>query len=429
VRRAAKWLRTGICRGVCGVVLLGFSLSGVALAQDSSSDVSDHETIKILLKRVSDLESELKEVKANQNGSIPAAAEPTLAAAVPAQASPASTGMDDMNMGPEHPSAFGLHGLQFRGFADVSGHATDLKGSTTSFALGSLDLFMTSQLNQQLNVVGELVFESDETNTIGVDLERFLLQYSPNDYFKLGVGRFHTAIGYYNTAYHHGTWLQTAVGRPFIFQFEDDDGILPIHNVGLTATGAIPSGDLGLHYTAEVGNGRTSHSPNAEAVQNIIDENNGKAVNFALFARPFAWPGFEAGFSVYHDNLTPTGSANIGEIISDVHVVYTKAPWEFLNEAILIHHAVSNGRTFDTPAFYTQIARQFGVLRPYFRYQYLNVSDAEPVFIGVERQNGPSLGVRYDFAESAAFKVQYDRTGRRDLPPINDLQLQVAFTF
>ena len=110
------------------------------------------------------------------------------------------------------------------------------------------------------------------------------------------AGRYHTAIGYYNTAYHHSTWLQTATGRPFLFKFEDDSGILPIHNVGVSVTGIIPSGRLGLHYIAEVGNGRASSSPNAEPVQNTVDENNGKSFNLRILFRPTGVRGLQAGF-------------------------------------------------------------------------------------------------------------------------------------
>jgi hypothetical protein len=44
--------------------------------------------------------------------------------------------------------------------------------------------------------------------------------------------------------------MQTAVGRPFIFAFEDEGGILPIYNVGLSAAGRVPSGGLNLQYVA-----------------------------------------------------------------------------------------------------------------------------------------------------------------------------------
>lgn len=53
----------------------------------------------------------------------------------------------------------------------------------------------------------------------------------------------------------------------------------------MTVSGAIPSGRLGLHYVAEVGNGRR-YEPGVAAVQNISDNNRSKAMNFALYARP-----------------------------------------------------------------------------------------------------------------------------------------------
>lgn len=99
------------------------------------------------------------------------------------------------------------------------------------------------------------------------------LEVGPQDHpaINVGVGRFHSAIRYYNTAYHHGTWLQTTTGRPLLFQFEEQGGILPIHNVGLKAPGGIPSGAHGLHY------------------------------NFAVFARPDTALGLQAAISTYRD--------------------------------------------------------------------------------------------------------------------------------
>src|SRR5207244_4369644 len=140
------------------------------------------------------------------------------------------------------------------------------------FSLGQLNLFVTSDVSEKFKFLTEIVFEAGSDNAVGVDVERMLLQYSPNDYFNLAVGRYHTAIGYYNTAYHHSTWFQTTTGRPFLFDFEDKGGPLPVHNVGVSASGLIPSGRLGLHYVAEVGNGRASRSPASEPVQNRSEE-------------------------------------------------------------------------------------------------------------------------------------------------------------
>jgi len=49
-------------------------------------------------------------------------------------------------------------------------------------------------------------------------------------------------------------------GAPLSLSIEDRGGILPVHTVGASASGLIPSGHLGLHYVAEVGNGRASRS-------------------------------------------------------------------------------------------------------------------------------------------------------------------------
>ena len=43
-----------------------------------------------------------------------------------------------------------------------------------------------------------------------IELERLIIRYDLNDYFKVSFGRYHTPINYWNTAYHHGAWLQTS---------------------------------------------------------------------------------------------------------------------------------------------------------------------------------------------------------------------------
>ncbi len=320
--------------------------------------------------------------------------------------------------------------LRIRGFSDVTLHGSNLKGDTTSFSLGQVDLFVTSDVSEKLKFLSEIVFEAGRDNSFGVDVERLLLTYSFGDFLNVAVVRFHSAIGYYNTAYHHSTWLQTTTGRPFLFQFEDQGGILPIHNVGATASGRIPSGALGLHYVAEVGNGRSSRSPLNEPVQNVLDENNRKSVNFAVFARPDAVHGLQAGFSIYRDLLAPQNSPRIGETIFAAHAVYVGLNLEWLNEALVLRHAPQGtSRVFDTPGFYTQFSKRFGSYRPYVRYQYVNASQSEPVFPDVGLRHGPSVGLRYDLSEFVALKLQYDYTARGRDQAIHALALQAGFTF
>ncbi|HJZ74266.1 MAG TPA: hypothetical protein VKE51_21155 [Vicinamibacterales bacterium] len=204
-----------------------------------------------------------------------------------------------------------------------------------------------------------------------------------------------------------------------------------MHGVGATATGQIPSGDAGLRYVAEIGNGRSSRSPGDEPVQNVEDENSHKAFNVALLSRPAGVPGLEAGVSLYRDRLEPAGQPTIDETIVAAHVVYQNPIFEQLNEAIFIRHAPADAAPVTTTSsFYTQISRQFGRCRPYFRYEFLDVPSSDPVFSGdMGRSYGPTVGLRVDAAPPVAIKVEYVGLTGGIKAQTNGLTFQFAFTF
>jgi hypothetical protein len=158
-----------------------------------------------------------------------------------------------------------------------------------------------------------------------------------------------------------------------MYEFDDQGGPLPLQEVGVSASGRIASGKLGLHYIAEVGNGR-SHLSGRNPAQNGQDTNNGKSVNVGAFAQPSWLSGLQVGLSMYHDYLT-FDNINHSELISTVHLVYVNSNYELLNEEMLVRHqGNSTGApgVFHTPAFYTQLSRRFRSYRPYFRYEYIN---------------------------------------------------------
>ncbi|MDT5269058.1 MAG: hypothetical protein QOH49_1244 [Acidobacteriota bacterium] len=415
---------------------LELNFSAAPVARPAGADEAG-EAIGQMRAQIADLEARLRELEARQAQGAgteqqTAQAAPVLATvnvnAAEPEPAPAGHGAAAQHDDDHEHVPSGTPRMEIQGFADVNFHASNQKGTTNSFSLGQLDLFMTSRLSEKFSVLGELIVEAGQDNRFTFEIHRLLLRYAPNDYLNLSAGRYHTAIGFYNTAYHHGSWFQTAVNRPFIFAFESKGGILPLHNVGVSATGRIPSGSLGLRYIAEVGNGRASRSRLDAAVQTAVDDNNGKSFNLGLFARPKSLPGFQAGFSFYRDSLTPAGAQRVGQTIIAVHAVYQNRLYEVLNEAVVVRHE-RGGRVFHTPGLYTQFSRRFGDLRPYARYQYVNVPSDDPVYPEVGRRNGPSFGLRYDVSEYAAFKAQYDRTQRRGLSPIDELMLQFAFTF
>lgn len=390
----------------------------------------EKELIQQLLRRVTELETQVQQLKKQQAAPVEIVTAGKQPEARTELGNPPAAETQDETTTREAIAASYVPHMQIRGFADVGAHVSRANGTTSSFGLGQMDLLINSRLSERVSVLGELVFESGEDNEMGVDLERILLQYSPSDSFNLAVGRYHTAIGYYNTAYHHGTYFQTATGRPFIFEFEDEGGVLPSHNVGMTINGRVPSGGLGLHYVAEIGNGRAYQSARSGAVQNTFDTDGGKAVNLGAFIRPDKLIGFQAGFSYYRDRFTPDGQSKIGQTILAAHAVYQRPDFEFLNEALLIRHTPRGGsRTWNTSAFYTQIAHRFRKYRPFFRYQYFNAPDSDPVIGDAGLRHGPSLGLRVDVNDFAAFKLQYDHLRQRRQRAINSLMAQFAFTF
>ena len=444
--------------GLFSCLLFSFSLS------KASGQQTDREIIDQLMTRLAESERRIQALEAKLASVPGATAAPATDPAVPTVAgtasalpelprtSPVSDGAlgADSSMAGHNMEIPGGPALNIKGFLDlnfgvgsianplifpVADNGCGACGNPvtpphTAFQAGELDLFVSSKLSDRLSFFSEIVLGSDTTNEFGVDVERYELTYRRSKYFSASAGRFHTSIGYYNTAYHHGNWFSTAEGRPIMYLFEDSGGVLPVHMVGVTFTGAVPHTDtLGLHWVAEVGNGRSS-SGIGQPVQNFYSDRNYKAVNLAAYIKPDWLSGLQIGGSYYHDRLAPYGLPHVNQNIASAYAVYLNSSWEFLNEAVLLSNTLDGvPGSFRSPMAYTQISRKFGIYRPYFRYQYVNDRPGDPVNVLRGTYFGPSVGVRIDFEEFAALKLQYNRLSQSKLLPENGLNLQLAFTF
>ena len=411
-------------------------VASLSHAQDAAP--SEREIIQQLVQQVKTLQEKVTALESQQRASGPFNADTT-----PQPASTPTPQAADNNASPASLSQelHELRGIQWRGFGEVDykvlnqrtpelGTYGFVPGSRGNFYIGDFDLLLTARINDKASVLSEIAFGEGEAQTFGVDLERVLFNYDYNDHLRMSFGRYHTGIGYYNRAFHSGTWLQTTADRPLVMEFAHDGGVLPTQAVGLSFTGSIPSGRLGLNYIAEYGSSDTHLQNLAEA--GIDDEDNGNHVNVGLFARPESIPGLQIGGSIYHDRIkdrSHESEASLGQTIVNGHIVYIRHGIEFLNEGFLIRHAYQQSSTvYNMPAFYSQISKQLAHIRPFFRYQYIN---ANPVgFLSdVALRHGPSLGARYDFNDFIALKAQFDHTIRKGQPDLNGLHLQLAFTF
>lgn len=429
-----------------------------ATAQVVPSDIETQlrkalEQIESLAKQVASQEARIHELEAARVSTPPAPTAVAAPAVLSTPEQPAVTPpdtMQDTSMGGHNMAIPGGPVLNIRGFFDfnfgvgsianpliypIASDGCAVCGNPvapahTAFQAGEFDLLFTSKLSDRLSFLAEVVLGPDTTNEFGPDIERYQLTYRANRYFSASAGRFHTSIGYYNTAYHHGNWFSTAEGRPIMYLFEDTGGVLPVHMVGATFAGEVPGTEkLGLHWIAEVGNGRAS-TPGGAEVQNFYTDRNYKATNLAGFIRPQAAPGLQIGGSWYHDGMRPAGLPGVRQNIESAYAVYLTSDWEFLTEGVLLsNHLLGVSDEFRSPMAYSQIAHKFGIYKPYFRYQYANDSMRDPVNILRGRYYGPSLGLRIDFAEFAALKLQYNHLFQSNQLPGNGFNAQVAFTF
>ena len=296
-------------------------------------------------------------------------------------------------------------------------HLTEPSETRNSFSVPRLELFL-QETQGHLAFLAETMFEVGEGNAFGVDIERIEVAYLFSDYFRIRAGRFHTAIGYYNDAYHHGRYFQTTVDRPEIVRFEDEGGLIPAHSAGLHADGRFPLGTAGsLRYDVDLANGR-GHTP--DEVTNLEDANNAKAYNLRLRFEPAFADGLILGANAYFDTINaldaadPTAPAvSIGEVILGAHLVYLEHNVHFIAEYLRVSHKISaTGYSGVTQAGFVEVGYIFGRFTPYARVQrvsfpsMLDLFYAQNVLGRLGSLYATVAGVRFEMSDYIAFKLE-----------------------
>lgn len=310
-------------------------------------------------------------------------------------------------------------GVALHGFHDVS-YVYDSTDDSTSFKLGPIDLYLAKQIDKKVNFVIEMAFEPNASG-VSMDAERAFVQYTVDPWLKVAVGRFHTALGYWNDTYHHGTYLQTSVTRPVMERFEDQGGLLPTHTVGVELRGNGMVGSSNLGYIVNFGNGR---GPSADPPTMVYSYNHTHSVSFVLYDE--LSNGLRFGPSFYTSKL-PGGTtladgtalgytAPLGtETIYGAHLVYNSPLWEILTEYANIHHNYDDGNQNTViNALYAQAGIHVGLATPYVRYE-INDTDHPDAYLRDSMAQGSryfTAGTRYEVTSNSALKLEYIYTLR-----------------
>ncbi len=310
------------------------------------------------------------------------------------------------------------------GFGDVDFEASDAAGPE-GFRLGQFVGHISAALSDRVNVFGEVAATS-RSDEVRFSVERLIVRYDVRDEFKIGAGRYHTPIDYWNESYHHGLWLQTTVARP---EAIGGASVIPIHFVGLMVEGTVP-GRMGLGYSAGVGNGRHG---NLALSGEAGDVNENRALIGELYLQPSVVRGLRFGAALYADRLTPDDlGADVDERIVSAHVVLARERPEVIAQYLRFAHDLSDVDDDKTSgdAYYLQVAyRLAGALsnvKPYARGERIEIGVGHPLYSQDRERSVLIGGVRVDLSSYAALKVEYQRE-RIAREWSNALALQASF--
>ncbi len=415
-----------------------FAAAPLLRAQQRNTAPSDAELIQSLLTRIEQLEKRVADLE-GPKAPAAAQAQPPSPAAPPPPPSPQQ--MADMAHTVVEPAPEAGPNLKIAGFSDFNFSGSDQPGTKSGFTEGQFILHLNSNLSPKVSFMGELSLTARTDAGTGTppvtgfnaEVERSIIRFDHNDYFKASFGRYHTPINYWNTAFHHGQWLQTTVSRPEMTQF--GGRFIPVHFIGALLEGALPASGMNLNYNFGVGNGRGNVISRGGDAGDI---NNNRAWLVNMYVRPDRLYGLQVGGSAYRDKVNPTGGPAIGEWITSAHFVWTRETPEIIAEIANARHEnlTTTSPIANSLAYYVQMAYRLPFLekrwKPYYRWEYIHVPKSDTLFQlqPVANLAGSTLGVRYDLSSFAALKFEY-RNQRRapGQPHFNSGFVQTSFTF
>lgn len=291
-------------------------------------------------------------------------------------------------------------------FGDITYSETE-GDAPAGFKVGQTVAHANALLTDRVVFFGELSLTGRDSG-YAVEVERAILRYEISDAIMVSAGRYHTPISYWNTAFHHGLWLQQSVSRPDAVRFGTP--FVPVHFVGAMAEGRIPNSPV--TYLLGVGNGRAE---NIARAGDAGDANGSRAVVASASLQPTTLPGARVGMSVYVDDVPAESGTAADERILSGHAVWDRGTVEIIGEYLRVRHQPAGaGPASSSDAAFVhagvRLPGRLRVLTPYARWERTDIADDDVVFTGLLSDYDAIVGgVRYDFSALAALKLEYRR--------------------
>jgi hypothetical protein len=288
------------------------------------------------------------------------------------------------------------------------------------FAVGAIGIQITAHLAQGLVGRMETALEYNDEHETSVDMERAYLEYRTGGWMISG-GRTHAELGYWNNAFHHGRWLQLTIERPHVLRFEDDGGMLPIHQVGVTVAHAPPHGEAGLDVALGVANG---HGRTLLGIQNLGDDNYAKSVLLRVGAVGLADNTLRVGANVGIDKIkgqpAPTyqglDNQSMLELITGAYVALRSDTVIVFSEIYDVLHR-GGDKSWNTVDGFVVAGYRLGDLTPYAQLEARQGDGSTDPFYnpgpGIEPEavqpldfREAMLGSKYDLSTWSALKLE-----------------------
>lgn len=260
------------------------------------------------------------------------------------------------------------------------------------------------------------------------DLERFQMGYEivPDTVFWLG--RFHQPGSAWNTEHHHGRYLQTAITRPQIENWEDQQGLIPQHITGaLVESRRQLAADSGVQISAGVGATPALSSDGYEPIT-LIGGNPGKH-GVSLTGRVAFLPDYAGTSSIGllwgHDQIfvrNPRAVAllqsnHAGLAIYGAYADWSIAQWRLIGAGYYVDVEL-DGTSHDESfvSGYAQAERRlphrltaFGRVEDSARMQrsrYVALFDGHTGDIDITLRRA-AMGLRWDYAHRQALSCEF----------------------
>ena len=222
-----------------------------------------------------------------------------------------------------------------------------------------LNLFAAIE-NGRLVFLGEALLAKDEQ-----EIERLQLGWRFGD-SKAWLGRFHNPIGYWNTQFHHGAYLQTSITRPAIVDYEDDNGVLPMHLAGLLIEGVKEHDDSGLGYAIAIATG-PELAEDLEPLDVLSPGSSSQGLSLAinLFRQPVASAPNQYGLFANYNEIPARerGLEEIHQTIAGGYWSWETDFWRLIGSAFYVRNRIyqeNDNQVDDFFAGYFQAERSLG---------------------------------------------------------------------